>query len=51
MRLGSGGRRHGNQIERADGGPMFGIGVDIDIGFGDVVSVGADVMWQPNWES
>ena len=53
MRVGSGGRRRGNQIGRAAGSPMFGIGVDIDIdidvGCGGGVGVGADAMWQPNW--
>ena len=50
MRVGSGGRRRGNQIGRAAGSPMFGIGVDIDVGYGDGVGVGADTMWQLNWE-
>ena len=49
MRVGSGGRRRGNQIGRAAGSPVVGIGVDINVGCGGGVGVGADAMWQPTW--
>ena len=43
-------QRGGNQTGRAAGSPMFGIVVDIDVGFGSGVRIGADTMWKPNWE-
>ena len=50
MRVGSGGRRRDNQIGRAAGSPMFGIGIDIDVDCGGDGGVGADTMSQPTWE-